>query len=561
MNTINTDSDMNHYLNEGNKDYVSYASIYNEVLDKVKQGLEKQRSGSSILKKNSKKNEDSFKKKEEMNVHSEDIALFQEDDSDDSDSDDFLEWENSDNDLVYTSRFRGGLTRAKSHINDINDYNHHNKVSQENNTDIIKDRIVLNKHFQKIYGFNDTSFRHGNYEIFNNDINNDNNNDKNDDTNNKSFQDSEKELKEVNMKQEETPITENITESSNEIVASTLITENNNDENGNSRNDNDDLEKQFYTELRRASMIIDLQQHYRIRDGLKNKEDLKQEIVEGYNALHNEKYSSEDLPDFQNLENITEVKAKMIQKEDNTASTTNKNTLSVLNEINEATKNYNDESQDNSILSNINENNLNKNNHENENKEEEENSVDNQLVNDTWKFLFNNPYSLQFLSKSIKNPSSEKLSNQDSLSTEIDNTIIIPLTEVSSSTEKNIKKTEKEIEEDEVKTDHEEGSTSYNSNLELDNSLMSKILNINVKNEKQLKESQKEKDAIRKSKENDWLSFVQKELASININSSSNSQKQKENQSNYNKKEDYSKYIPNKIPTAPKLEFTIEPDN
>jgi len=54
MNTANSDLEIN-YLHEGETDYVSYNSIYNEVLDKVKKGLEKQRSNSSILKKAQKK--------------------------------------------------------------------------------------------------------------------------------------------------------------------------------------------------------------------------------------------------------------------------------------------------------------------------------------------------------------------------------------------------------------------------------------------------------------------------------------------------------------------------
>jgi len=164
MNTANSDFEVD-YLHKGETDYVTYNNIYNEVLDKVKKGLEKQRSSSSILKKTKKSN--NSKSSEEF--HPEDIALFQDDDSDESDSDDFLEWENSDNDSVYNSRFGGGLTRAKSHLNDINDYdNNDNNKNLSENLDIVKDRIVLNKHFQKIYGFNDSSFRHGKYETFNN---------------------------------------------------------------------------------------------------------------------------------------------------------------------------------------------------------------------------------------------------------------------------------------------------------------------------------------------------------------------------------------------------------
>lgn len=262
MNTANSESDINNYLHKGQADYISYNSIYNEVLDKVKKGLEGQRSSSSILKKNSKKNTS----KNDENIHPEDIALFQDDDSDDSESDDFLEWENSDNESVYNSRFRGGLTRAKSHINDINDFNNTNK-STDNNLDIVKDRIVLNKHFQKIYGFNDSSFRHGDYDMYNNHDEDDSDNESINESNNKY------EENENRMGEEETPITENTTEEEPPMTTVTEEMTMNTTENNSS---NDDLEKQFYNELRKASMIIDLQQHYRIRDGVKNKEDLKQ---------------------------------------------------------------------------------------------------------------------------------------------------------------------------------------------------------------------------------------------------------------------------------------------
>jgi hypothetical protein len=511
MNTANSESDINNYLHKGQADYISYNSIYNEVLDKVKKGLEGQRSSSSILKKNSKKNTS----KNDENIHPEDIALFQDDDSDDSESDDFLEWENSDNESVYNSRFRGGLTRAKSHINDINDFNNTNK-STDNNLDIVKDRIVLNKHFQKIYGFNDSSFRHGDYDMYNNHDEDDSDNESINESNNKY------EENENRMGEEETPITENTTEEEPPMTTVTEEMTMNTTENNSS---NDDLEKQFYNELRKASMIIDLQQHYRIRDGVKNKEDLKQEIVEGYNSLHNKNYSSEDLPDFQNIDNLEEVEAKIIDYNINSTEPANtmNSTLSLLDDINEATKNNNDDVEEN-------------------NEEEKEN---NQLINDTWKFLFNNPYSLQFLSKSLKS-SHEKLSYHDAIKNEDTKTTSITESVITEKTEEDNSKTEPEA------------STSGDSKFELNNSLISNILQHNQKNEKKLMKDREEEELLRKNKENDWLSFVQKELATMNLSSNTSSHNKKE--TDKGKKVDYSKFIPNQISTAPKFEFTIQQD-
>jgi len=493
MNTANSESDVNIYLPEGQNDYISYDRIYNEVLDKVKKGLEKQRSNSSILKKKSKKQHSGNSKNDE-NIHPEDIALFQDDDSDDSDSDDFLEWENSDNETTNDSKLGGGLTRAKSHINDINDYDNNNKYLDDNDPDIVKDRIVLNKHFQKIYGFNDESFRHGNYEIYNNHDENDSDNESISDNNNN----------ENNIKEEEqTHITENITEKSSDNT----ILENN--ENMNiSTDSNDDLERQFYNELRRASMIIDLQQHYRLRDGLKNKEDLKKEIIEGYNSLHKKNYSYEDLPDFQNLDNLNKeiVEAKVV---DNTNIGQENSNMKIQKDTNQS------------------------------NTEEQDNNENNQLINDTWKFLFNNQYSLQFLSKSLQSSNNKSSSNTE------DNT---PITESVL--------TEKSTEEETKNTETEEPTSDY-SNLELNNSIMTNILQHNIKNKEKLMKDREEEEILRKNKENDWLSFVQKELASMNLSSTSSQSKKEMNKT---KKDEYSKFIPNKIPTAPKFEITIQQD-
>jgi len=465
MNTANTEADVKDYLHQGQTDFISYDRIYNEVLDKVKKGLEKQRSNSSILKMKSKKQHSDNDSKNDKNIHPEDIALFQDDDSDDSDSDDFLEWENSDNES--TSRFRGGLTRAKSHINDINDDN--NNDSDDNDLDIVKDRIVLNKHFQKIYGFNDESFRHGNYDIYHH-------NDESD-SDNESTTDNKENY--INGEEEQTHSTENIIETSDAA--------HNNNTLENPENNNEDLEKQFYNELRRASMIIDLQQHYRLRDGIKDKEDLKKEIVEGYNSLHKKNYSYEDLPDFQNLDKLEK-------------------------EIIEA-KNIKEGEQEN-----------------------DNNNENNQLINDTWKFLFNNQYSLQFLSKTLNSSNNE---TEDTNNT--------PITE-SALTEK--------ITEDENKTTETEGSTSNHSNFELNNSLMSNIFHHNIKNKEKLMKDREEEETLRKNKENDWLNYVQKELANMNLSSTTSSLTKKD--TDKTKKEDYSKFIPNKIPSAPKFEFTLQ---
>jgi len=538
MNTANSESDINNYLHQGQTDYISYNSIYNEVLDKVKKGLESQRSSSSILKKNSKKNNSDDYSKNDENVHPEDIALFQDDDSDDSDSDDFLEWENSDNESVYNSRFRGGLTRAKSHINDINDYNNTNKPSTDHNLDIVKDRIVLNKHFQKIYGFNDSSFRHGDYEM--------NNNHDEDDSDNESVSESEekesldnKEHEHEMVKEEETPVTEKITEEESPIKTVTeeitVDTTDNTETKDHSNESKDDLEKQFYNELRKASMIIDLQQHYRLRDGVKNKEDLKQEIVEGYNSLHNKNYSSEDLPDFQNIDNLEEVEAKVIEptKDTNNSSTHTMNpTLSLLTDINEATKNTDVPEA------------------EVEAEEDADEHDNNQLINDTWKFLFNNQYSLQFLSKSLKS-SREKLSIHDVIKNKDTKSTLMTESTLTKTTEEDHKKTEPEA----------STSSSNHSKFELNNSLMSNILQHNLKNEEKLMKDREEEEVLRKNKENDWLSFVQKELASMNLSSTpSSSSHNTKKEIDKDKKTDYSKFIPNKIPTAPKFEFTIHED-
>jgi len=529
MNTANSDLQIN-YLHEGETDYVSYNSIYNEVLDKVKKGLEKQRSNSSILKKAQKNNS-----KSSENLHPEDIALFQDDDSDDSDSDDFLEWENSDNDSVYNSRFGGGLTRAKSHLNDINDYNNNNNNNISENLDIVKDRIVLNKHFQKIYGFNDTSFRHGSYETFNN-------NDDDDNSDEDFFRDEVKDISEGfnNQEKEETSMIENKTEEpketelSGEVVQE--VTENSNNQSNDNTNENDDLEKQFYNELRKASMIIDLQQHYRLRDGLKNKEDLKKEIVEGYNALNEKNYSYEDLPDFQNIENILEVEAKIINNESKDIHETSSNSL-LNNNRNESIKNFTE------IDSNL---------PKDEILDKNNNDSSNQLINDTWKFLFNNPYSLKFLSKSLKS-SNDKLTEKESslMNNDLTDT---PVTE-GIITESNTKSSE-----DDINTEIE-ATTSENSNFELNNSLMSNILKQSIENEEKLIKNREKEEKLRRNKENDWLSFVQKELSNMNLSTASLQKKQNTESTNYNIKEDYSKFIPNKIPSAPKFEFTIEQES
>ncbi|ORX49325.1 hypothetical protein BCR36DRAFT_412840 [Piromyces finnis] len=511
MNTANSDSDINHYLHQGQTDYISYNRLYNEVLDKVKKGLESQ--GSGILKKNNKNDSFNTYSKPQETIHPKDIALFQEDDSDDSDSDDFLEWENSDNESVYNSRFRGGLTRAKSNINDVNDYNTTNKTSTNDNLDIVKDRIVLNKHFQKIYGFNDSSFRHGSYEMYNshqdeeNDSDNESINDNvhEKDLNNGNNNDDDENSVKEEEKEEKTMRIENTMEDSPEKV---LPNENENDikmtKNEKSMNHhqsleepNNDLEKEFYNELRRASMIIDLQQHYRLRDGLKNKEDLKQEIVEGYNSLHNKNYSSEDLPDFQNIDKFEDVEAKIIDHHDTIGNTESNNianeSISILKDINEATKNR-------TI----------KNGHDEDNKDT------NQLINDTWKFLFNNPYSIQFLSKSLP-PSKDKLFIHD-----IDETTINLPPNTESIT------TEKWTEEENKKMETTEASTSKYAKYEFDNSLMTNTLRNTIKNEEKLRKDREEEEMIRKNKENDWLSFVQKELANMNLSSTSTSYTNKE---------------------------------
>ncbi|OUM62851.1 hypothetical protein PIROE2DRAFT_10775 [Piromyces sp. E2] len=543
MNTA--ESDINNYLHKGQTDYISYDRIYNEVLDKVKKGLENQRSSSSILKKKSKTNHSANHNhsKDEENIHPEDIALFQDDDSDESDSDDFFR-------MGKFSTFRGGLTRAKSHINDINDYNNTHKSSTDSTLDIVKDRIVLNKHFQKIYGFNDSSFRHGDYERYNHHHDED---DTDNESNNESDDKEHLNKEGNNMTKEETPITENITEEEEEEEASPLKTvaeemtmamtmkmTENSEKMDDSDESKDDLEKQFYNELRRASMIIDLQQHYRLRDGIKNKEDLKQEIVEGYNSLHNKNYSSEDLPDFQNIDNIEEgVEAKVISHTINNMdqSKSMNSTLSLLNNINEATKN------NGAVEERYNEEEINNNKDNNNNKHN-----NNQLINDTWKFLFNNQYSLQFLSKSLKS-SHNKLRDHEAI--DIKST---PITESAFSDEK----TEKDN-----TTTEPETSTSNHSKIELENSLMSNILQHSLKNEEKLMKDREEEETLRKNKENDWLRFVQKELANMNLSSSSStsttSHAKKETDKD-NKRIDFSKFIPNKIPTAPTFEFSIQQD-
>jgi len=284
---------------------------------------------------------------------------------------------------------------------------------------------------------------------------------------------------ENNGEEEQTHSTENIIETSDAA--------HNNNTLENPENNNEDLEKQFYNELRRASMIIDLQQHYRLRDGIKDKEDLKKEIVEGYNSLHKKNYSYEDLPDFQNLDKLEK-------------------------EIIEA-KNIKEGEQEN-----------------------DNNNENNQLINDTWKFLFNNQYSLQFLSKTLNSSNNE---TEDTNNT--------PITE-SALTEK--------ITEDENKTTETEGSTSNHSNFELNNSLMSNIFHHNIKNKEKLMKDREEEETLRKNKENDWLNYVQKELANMNLSSTTSSLTKKD--TDKTKKEDYSKFIPNKIPSAPKFEFTLQ---
>jgi len=321
-----------------------------------------------------------------------------------------------------------------------------------------------------------------------------------------------------------------MTEDNSKLEASDNINNNHNE---------NDLEKQFYNELRRASMIIDLQQHYRLHDGLKNKEDLKQEIIEGYNALNNKNYSSEDLPDFQYIEDLLEVEAKMIDASSHNKVPMNSN-LTLLENINKATKNnLKDETDDNNDTEQINSN-----NNDNENENNTDNKTKSQLINDTWKFLFNNPYSLQFLSKSSKS-TNEKLP--------MNSTEDAPITEAI--TEDSEKRTERNIETE------MEASTSKDVDLELNNSLMSTILKKNVENEEEMMKKQEMEEKIRKNKENDWLSFVQKELASMNINTSTpskNNMKENSDTINKDKKVDYSKFIPKETPVAPKFEFTIE---
>jgi len=509
MNTVRPNSDNN---NEVKTDYISYDSIYNEVLDKVKRGLEKQRSNSSINKKVFKKNQAEYYSKD---IQQEDIPLFDSGDSDDSDSDDFLEWENSDNDvndITYNNRFKGGLTRAKSHINELNNFDNGNinkdKAISDNNLDIIKDRIVLNKHFQKIYGFNDSSFRHGNYDFYNNNESDSDNDSEENVTEDIGIDKKENHLVNKNSDSRERDtepekITEGLTEE--------IVTEIRNI----GTNNNGDLEKQFYNELHRASMIIDLQQHYRIRDGLKNKEDLKQEIVDGYNILHNEKYSSEDLPDFQNLENLVEVKAKIVNEDNLKCEMSNKyennknivkSSMSSLNDINKVVGNNDN---DNNVINKFNDDNNNSIKSNNDSYTETNN---NQLVNDTWKFLFNNPYSLKFLSKHKSSDEKTSASASTSTNNEI-NTL---------STEKisNDKNTEKEENSTEKETLDSKDNDNNNNNIELNDSIISSIHNKNIQDEQQLKKNYEEAETIRKNRENDWLSFVQKELASIKHSSS-----------------------------------------
>jgi len=344
-----------------------------------------------------------------------------------------------------------------------------------------------------------------------------------------------------NQKREETSITENITEESKEAKLSGEVvqnsTENSDNKNNDNANENNDLEKQFYNELRKASMIIDLQQHYRLRDGLKNKEDLKKEIVEGYNTLNEKNYSFEDLPDFQNIENILEVEAKIINNESKDIHEISSNSL-LNNDRNESIKNSTE------IDSNLPKDEI----------LDKNNIVDNnsQLISDAWKFLFNNPYSLKFLSKSLKSSNDKLLEKESSImNNDLTDT---PVTE-GIITESNTKNSE-----DDINTEME-ATTSENSNFELNNSLMSNILKQSIENEEKLIKNREKEEELRRNKENDWLSFVQKELTNMNLSTASLHKKENSQSINHNIKEDYSKFIPNKIPSAPKFEFTIEQNN